>query len=60
MLATMFHTGMFFLVDVDEAEDEALGELPVPSDRNLSLDELEALVVNDIRTICSSKDAVPV
>ena len=32
--------------------------LPIPKDRNLSIDELEQLVVNDIRDICEMRDAV--
>ena len=35
-------------------------DLPIPLDRNLSLGELENLVVADIRSICSVKNAVQV
>ena len=47
-------------LDIDDSDPQLYEEesLPLPSDRNLSLDELEQLVVTDIREICEMKDAV--
>lgn len=47
-------------LDIDDSDPQLYEEesLPLPYDRNLSLDELEQLVVTDIREICEMKDAV--
>ncbi len=70
MLATMIASGLFiadedtkkrFSIDYSDPwlyEEDC--DLPIPLDRNLSLGELENLVVADIRSICSKKDAVSV
>ena len=38
-----------------QKEDE---DFPIPKDKTLTIDELEKLVVDDIRNICAMKDAV--
>ena len=65
-LQVLLSTGLFTQIDIDndldiDYSDPQLYEeesLPIPSDRNLSLDELEKMVVADIREICELKDAV--
>lgn len=42
----------------DERKCVEAEALPIPKDRTLSIDELEQLVVNDIRDICEMRDAV--
>lgn len=69
-LAALLATGQFiadeatqrrYAIDYsDSGLYENAADLPIPLDRNLSLDELESLVVADIQSICSSKDAVQV
>lgn len=69
-LAALLATGQFI---VDEATKERFSidysdpwlyeeedDLPIPLNRNLSLGELENLVVADIRSICGVKDAVSI
>ena len=48
------------VLDIDYSDTQLYEEnsLPIPSDRNLSLDELEQLVVTDIQKICAMKDVV--
>ncbi|MBQ7442452.1 MAG: hypothetical protein IJS59_01105, partial [Bacteroidaceae bacterium] len=43
-------------VYIEDGELNLFEDLPIPSDRNMSLEELESLVVADIRSICSAKD----
>ncbi len=63
-LSALLATGQFIVdkdIDIDDSDPwlyEEDGDLPIPLDRNLSLDELENLVVADIRSICGVKDAV--
>ena len=65
-LAALLSTGLFMQVGKEEElnidfTDPQLFEddnIPLPLDRNLSLDELEQLVVADIRSICKLKDAI--
>lgn len=65
-LAALLSTGLFMQVDagdeldIDDTDPQLFGDdnIPLPSDRNLSIDELEQLVVADIRKICEMKDAV--
>ena len=65
-LTALLSTGLFMQIDDEEGldidyTDPSLFEddvIPLPSDRNLSIDELELLVVDDIRNICEMKDAV--
>lgn len=52
-LATLLSTGLF-----KTYEDEGGYDLQIPTDRNLSLEELESLVVKGIKTICKEKDEV--
>lgn len=69
-LAALLATGQFI---ADEATKERFSidysdpwlyeeedDLPIPLNRNLSLGELENLVVADIRSICGVKDAVSI
>lgn len=60
MLATIYRSGLFYIVDDNEPQSTDAEDCPIPMDRNLSLDELESLVVADIRSICSVEDAVQV
>lgn len=65
-LQVLLSTGLFTQIgaddelDIDYTDPQLYEEnsLPIPSDRNLSLDELEQLVVSDIRKIYNLKDAV--
>ena len=65
-LQVLLSTGLFTQIctdnelDIDYSDTQLYEEnsLPIPSDRNLSLDELEQLVVTDIRKICAMKDVV--
>ena len=65
-LQFLLSTGLFTQIstdgelDIDYSDPQLYEEndLPIPSDRNLSLDELEQMVVADIREICELKDAV--
>ena len=65
-LAALLSTGLFMQVDagdeldIDDTDPQLFEDdnIPLPSDRNLSIDELEQLVVADIRKICEMKDAV--
>ena len=65
-LQILLSTGLFTQIgidnelDIDYSDPQLYEEdnLSIPSDRNLSLDELEKLVVADIREICELKDAV--
>ena len=65
-LAALLSTGLFMQIgaedelDIDYTDPQLFEDdnIPLPSDRNLSLDELEELVVADIREICKMKDAV--
>lgn len=58
-LAALLSTGLFMQVDagdeldIDDTDPQLFGDdnIPLPSDRNLSIDELEQLVVADIRKI---------
>ena len=69
-LAALLATGLFiadeattrrFAIDYsDPWLYEADPDLPIPPDRNLSLEELESFVVTDIRSICNVEDAVQV
>ena len=65
-LQLLLSSGLFTQISIDEDldidySDPQLYEddnIPLPEDRNLSLDELEQLIVADIREICELKDAV--
>ena len=72
-LAALLSTGLFSKIDSEDDDvadnlaidysDPWLYEdhgdvLPIPKDRTLTIDELEQLVVNDIRNICELRDAV--
>ena len=65
-LQALLSTGLFTQIgidnelDIDYSDPQLYEEdcLPIPSDRNLSLDELEKMVVADIHEICELKDAV--
>lgn len=58
-LAALLSTGLFMQVDagdeldIDDTDPQLFEDdnIPLPSDRNLSIDELEQLVVADIRKI---------
>ena len=65
-LQVLLSTGLFTQIstdnelDIDYSDTQLYEEnsLPIPPDRNLSLDELEQLVVTDIRKICEVKDVI--
>ena len=65
-LQILLSTGLFTQIstdnelDIDYSDPQLYEEnsLPIPTDRNLSLEELEQFVVADIRKICDLKDAV--
>lgn len=65
-LQVLLSTGLFTQIgidnelNIDNSDPQIYDEdsLPIPSDRNLSLEELEKMVVADIRKICELKDAV--
>ena len=65
-LQVLLSTGLFTQIgidnelDIDNSDPQLYDKdsLPIPSDRNLSLEELEKMVVADIREICELKDAV--
>lgn len=56
--------GRVYIEDGIDSSDpwlyEADDNLPIPQERNLSVEELERMIVTDIRSIYAAKDAVQV